>query len=317
MKNIRDIMIKPKEQECNFLPVDLFSIDREFGTETMKKIVLDNRDIIFLAGILKNEEKNETRYSLMRRMPKLFPVQIGSICASPSTVYPLLNSLQKREYVSDEENPNGGRQRKILNVLPKGEDYLINSFAALCELMNFYRDEYMMPTLKGRGRSVQKWLKKTHNEHTKSSMDAITYSGSEKMNFMNQYIQSNLDFLVLSSLSDHKNYGYCISKEINENFKTNVKLPRFYQSLLPMEKRDLVKFNWEHPENTKPRKTYGITSMGEKYRDAYMNSLIRLGNYIANPCVDILVERILKKKGMTSEKIKEMGIDPLLIAKLY
>jgi DNA-binding PadR family transcriptional regulator len=70
-------------------------------------------------------------YQIITKIRKTFGVYFG-----PSTIYPLLASLEKKGYVSSEWNMNTERPRKIYNLTNKGQtilNFTENSLNLLCQ----------------------------------------------------------------------------------------------------------------------------------------------------------------------------------------
>jgi DNA-binding PadR family transcriptional regulator len=308
-------MTDSKVLSNNSLPIELFTIDPEYEKETMRKIVHENADLIFLAGISKNQSSDETGYKLMTSIPKIFPIRKGSVYMNLSLVYPTLNSLKDKKLIRSEEI-NDKRQKKLLSVLPEGEDYLLGSFVSLCRLMNFYDMRYAKPTLKARARVLQSWLRRKYARNLAFN-DKEAYDDFKQDELMKKHVSRNIEFLILTSLSEGKRHGYKIGKEAEKIFKSEIGSSSLYPALIKMEKSGLIKFEgWENSDD-KPKKIYSITPMGERYRDSYMISLERLGNYIAGTCVDMLMDRKLKKDGIDMKALKEMEVNPLTAIRMH
>lgn len=58
-------------------------------------------------------------YQIITKIRKNFGVYFG-----PSTIYPLLNTLEKKQLVKSEWNMNSERPRKIYSLTTKGQDIL-------------------------------------------------------------------------------------------------------------------------------------------------------------------------------------------------
>jgi len=58
-------------------------------------------------------------YQVITRIRKTFGVYFG-----PSTIYPLLNSLEKKGYVKSEWNMNSERPRKVYKLTTEGQSLL-------------------------------------------------------------------------------------------------------------------------------------------------------------------------------------------------
>jgi PadR family transcriptional regulator PadR len=100
-------------------------------------------------------------YQIITKIRKTFGVYFG-----PSTIYPLLASLEKKGYVSSEWNMNTERPRKIYNLTNDGQtilNFTENSLNLLCQkigtstapkmsieagsLSHFQKKARFMPTL--------------------------------------------------------------------------------------------------------------------------------------------------------------------------
>jgi PadR family transcriptional regulator PadR len=100
-------------------------------------------------------------YQIITKIRKTFGVYFG-----PSTIYPLLASLEKKSYVSSEWNMNTERPRKIYNLTTEGQtilNFTENSLNLLCQkigtnstpqmniaagsMSNFQKKARFMPTL--------------------------------------------------------------------------------------------------------------------------------------------------------------------------
>jgi PadR family transcriptional regulator PadR len=100
-------------------------------------------------------------YQIITKIRKTFGVYFG-----PSTIYPLLASLEKKGYVSSEWNMNTERPRKIYNLTTEGQtilNFTENSLNLLCQkigtnstpqmniaagsMSNFQKKARFMPTL--------------------------------------------------------------------------------------------------------------------------------------------------------------------------
>lgn len=58
-------------------------------------------------------------YQIITKIRKNFGIYFG-----PSTIYPLLNTLEKKNYVSSEWNMKGERPRKVYNLTNNGKNML-------------------------------------------------------------------------------------------------------------------------------------------------------------------------------------------------
>ena len=70
-------------------------------------------------------------YQVITKIRKSFGVYFG-----PSTIYPLLNSLEKKGYVKSEWNMNTERPRKIFSITKEGQNVLSfteDSFNLICK----------------------------------------------------------------------------------------------------------------------------------------------------------------------------------------
>jgi PadR family transcriptional regulator, regulatory protein PadR len=72
-------------------------------------------------------------YEIITKIRKTFGVYFG-----PSTVYPLLASLEKKEYISSQWDMNNDRPRKVYNLTSEGRSMLNfteNSLNLICQKM--------------------------------------------------------------------------------------------------------------------------------------------------------------------------------------
>jgi DNA-binding PadR family transcriptional regulator len=72
-------------------------------------------------------------YEIITKIRKTFGVYFG-----PSTVYPLLASLEKKEYISSQWDMNNDRPRKVYNLTSEGRNMLNfteNSLNLICQKM--------------------------------------------------------------------------------------------------------------------------------------------------------------------------------------
>ena len=72
-------------------------------------------------------------YQVITKIRRAFGVYFG-----PSTIYPLLSSLEKKEFVSSEWNMNNERPRKVYSLTKDGQKLLSfteNSFNLICRKM--------------------------------------------------------------------------------------------------------------------------------------------------------------------------------------
>jgi len=251
----------------------------------------------------------------MVSIPKLFPVKKGSIYLNPSLVYPTLDSLKKRKMIESKEL-NDSKQTKILSVLPDGEDQLLGSFISLNRLMNFYDNRHAKPILKARARVLESWLRRAYARDLGFN-NKEAYESFRQKELMKEQVSRNVEFLVLTSLSEGNRHGYKIGKEVEKIFESKIGSSRLYPLLIKMEKEGLIKKEgWENLDD-KPKKIYSITPMGERYRDSYMISLSRLCNYISGTCVDVLMDKMLRKDGIDMRALKRMSINPLSVIRTY
>ena len=74
-------------------------------------------------------------YQIITKIRKKFGVYFG-----PSTIYPLLNTLEKKGYVKSEWNTNFERPRKIYSLTSNGQNMLIfteDSLNLICRKITF------------------------------------------------------------------------------------------------------------------------------------------------------------------------------------
>jgi DNA-binding PadR family transcriptional regulator len=72
-------------------------------------------------------------YQIITKVRKTFGVYFG-----PSTIYPLLNALEKKGYVKSEWNMNSERPRKVYKLTTEGQNFLNNiedSLNLICKRM--------------------------------------------------------------------------------------------------------------------------------------------------------------------------------------
>jgi DNA-binding PadR family transcriptional regulator len=72
-------------------------------------------------------------YEIITKIRKSFGVYLG-----PSTVYPLLNALEKKGYVTSEWNIEGERPRKVYKLTNEGQNLLNfteNSLNLICKII--------------------------------------------------------------------------------------------------------------------------------------------------------------------------------------
>jgi PadR family transcriptional regulator, regulatory protein PadR len=99
---------------------------REIQTKLAKGLL----DTILLE-LLKKEGMHG--YQLITEIRKGFGINFG-----PSTIYPLLGSLEKKGYVESSWNMNFERPRKIYNLTSEGKDmlsYTENSLKMICSTL--------------------------------------------------------------------------------------------------------------------------------------------------------------------------------------
>ncbi|MDR2700643.1 MAG: PadR family transcriptional regulator [Nitrososphaerota archaeon] len=78
-------------------------------------------------------------YELISNVRKVFGVYFG-----PSTVYPLLATIEQKGYISSCWNMENDRPRKIYNLTPKGYSLLAlaeNKFNTICQKILSIADE--------------------------------------------------------------------------------------------------------------------------------------------------------------------------------
>ena len=90
---------------------------KEFGGEQVQtKLMKGLLDLIVLQ-LLKTRPMHG--YQIITRIRKEFRVYFG-----PSTIYPLLHTLQKKGYVKSEWNMNNERPRKVYGLTTEGQKLL-------------------------------------------------------------------------------------------------------------------------------------------------------------------------------------------------
>jgi PadR family transcriptional regulator PadR len=90
----------------------MFNTQKEVHVKLTKGLL----DIIVLQFL---NEQPMHGYQVMSKIRKSFGVYFG-----PSTIYPLLGSLEKRGYVSSDWNMENERPRKIYKLTSEGQDLL-------------------------------------------------------------------------------------------------------------------------------------------------------------------------------------------------
>jgi PadR family transcriptional regulator PadR len=88
------------------------TVQKEVSTKLMKGLL----DLIILQ-FLNNQPMHG--YQIITKIRKSFGVYFG-----PSTIYPLLNTLEKKGYVKSEWNMNYERPRKIYSLTSNGQNML-------------------------------------------------------------------------------------------------------------------------------------------------------------------------------------------------
>ena len=84
--------------------------------EVQVKLMKGLLDLIVLQFLSSNPMHG---YQVITRIRKTFGVYFG-----PSTIYPLLNSLEKKGYVKSEWNMNNERPRKVYKLTTEGQSLL-------------------------------------------------------------------------------------------------------------------------------------------------------------------------------------------------
>ncbi len=84
--------------------------------EVQIKLMKGLLDLIVLQFLSSNPMHG---YQVITRIRKTFGVYFG-----PSTIYPLLNSLEKKGYVKSEWNMNSERPRKVYKLTTEGQSLL-------------------------------------------------------------------------------------------------------------------------------------------------------------------------------------------------
>jgi len=88
------------------------SSQKEVSTKLMKGLL----DMIILQ-FLQNEPMHG--YEVITKIRKNFGVYFG-----PSTIYPLLGTLEKKGYITCTKEQKNGRQRKVYTITTEGKQYL-------------------------------------------------------------------------------------------------------------------------------------------------------------------------------------------------
>ncbi len=83
-------------------------------------------------------------YQVITKIRKSFGIYFG-----PSTIYPLLGTLEKKGYVKSEWNMNNERPRKVYKLTTEGQsllDFTENSLNLMCRRINTTRTEITVET---------------------------------------------------------------------------------------------------------------------------------------------------------------------------
>ena len=103
---------------------NMINSQREAETKLMKGLL----DFIVLQFL---DAQPMHGYQVITKIRKSFGVYFG-----PSTIYPLLNSLEKKGYVQSQWNMNTERPRKVYNLTKEGQNVLSfteDSFNIICK----------------------------------------------------------------------------------------------------------------------------------------------------------------------------------------
>jgi PadR family transcriptional regulator PadR len=83
-------------------------------------------------------------YQVITKIRKSFGIYFG-----PSTIYPLLNTLEKKGYIKSEWNMNNERPRKVYKLTTEGQsllDFTENSLNLMCRKINTTNTEITFET---------------------------------------------------------------------------------------------------------------------------------------------------------------------------
>jgi len=92
-------------------------VEKIEGRQVQIKMMKGLLDLIVLSFL---RTKPMHGYQIIQRIRKSFGVYLG-----PSTIYPLLNKLEKKEYVKSEWDMSNERPRKVYRLTTAGENLAI------------------------------------------------------------------------------------------------------------------------------------------------------------------------------------------------
>lgn len=91
-------------------------MNKTYGKQVQLKLMKGVLDLVVL-GLL--QRRSMHGYEIITRIRKIFGVYFGS-----STIYPLLNTLEKKGYVKSEWDVSNERPRKMYKLTTEGEELL-------------------------------------------------------------------------------------------------------------------------------------------------------------------------------------------------
>ena len=100
-----------------YFAMELKKLDRDIDKIWRERIVKTNLDLIIL-WLLKN--KPRWGYEINMAIKDRFNVYL-----SAGTLYPLLHSLEEKRYIEGLWESEKGRGRRIYQITPEGEEYLL------------------------------------------------------------------------------------------------------------------------------------------------------------------------------------------------
>ena len=129
--NNRTVQHKDKKAEKMVNP------QKEVQTKLMKGLL----DLIILQFVRAEPIHG---YQVITKIRKSFGIYFG-----PSTIYPLLNTLEKKGYIKSEWNMNNERPRKVYKLTTEGQsllDFTENSLNLMCRKINTTNTEITFET---------------------------------------------------------------------------------------------------------------------------------------------------------------------------
>ena len=91
-----------------------------------------------------------------------------------------------------------------------------------------------------------------------------------KSNNSSQMLKGILQWMMLTILSKKPDYGYGISKQINQYGLKDVPKGTIYPLLTTMEKRGLIRGHMQPSDDGPDRKYYFVTTEGDQVKSAFI-----------------------------------------------